>query len=199
MNVAMKTDDHRTVTTAGTLPQSGAIRHGSWTGRHCCEARPTLAHYQSIEGQIISKVDDLNYSRTEQSSGWLSSFSKKDQVGGGNGVETQHRKLSIKKPCDEFTLARYCKVHKGGQKCRKINFRATAYHQVSKLCSQDPLRHPESGGSRKKEVKPRETIWSKRYKTQKIIHKSHQIYHNKVKTRRMEVIRGKDAKEKIDV
>ncbi|OAD77299.1 hypothetical protein PHYBLDRAFT_141185 [Phycomyces blakesleeanus NRRL 1555(-)] len=39
MNVVMKTDDHRTVTTAGTLPQSGAIRHGSWTGRHCCEAR----------------------------------------------------------------------------------------------------------------------------------------------------------------
>ncbi|OAD73524.1 hypothetical protein PHYBLDRAFT_168873 [Phycomyces blakesleeanus NRRL 1555(-)] len=64
MNVVMKTDDHRTVTTAGTLPQSGAIRHGSWTGRHCCEARPTL-HFQSVDWRILLRVDDLNYSSTE--------------------------------------------------------------------------------------------------------------------------------------
>ncbi|OAD71722.1 hypothetical protein PHYBLDRAFT_147476 [Phycomyces blakesleeanus NRRL 1555(-)] len=70
MNVVMKTDDHRTVTTAGTLPQSGAIRHGSWTGRHCCEARPTL-HFQSVDWRILLRVDDLNYSSTEQSSGLL--------------------------------------------------------------------------------------------------------------------------------
>ncbi|OAD68172.1 hypothetical protein PHYBLDRAFT_160253 [Phycomyces blakesleeanus NRRL 1555(-)] len=44
MNVVMKTDDHRTVTTAGTLPQSGAIRHGSRTGRHCCEARVKMCY-----------------------------------------------------------------------------------------------------------------------------------------------------------
>ncbi|OAD77710.1 hypothetical protein PHYBLDRAFT_179961 [Phycomyces blakesleeanus NRRL 1555(-)] len=97
MNVAMKTDDHRTVTTAGTLPQSGAIRHGSWTGRHCCEARPTLAHYQSIEGQIISKVDDLNYSRTEQSSGWLVVKQKtisNDDIRGNKKEFDQIRNLS---------------------------------------------------------------------------------------------------------